>query len=216
MNELKYTLLSDGSSNQVLLPLITWLLRQYLPPVAIQGKWADLRRLPAPPSRNNLPKRIQLSLDLYPCDLFFIHRDAETDTPEQRIDEINLAVQTAKESGTLVPPTIPIVPVRMLEAWFLFDISAVRRAAGNPSGTQSLSLPRFNTVENLPDPKEDLYKLLRTASGLSGRRLKSFNYRLAFHRIPDFIENFDPLRKLNSFKKLESYIKKTCSILKRR
>jgi hypothetical protein len=209
MNELKYTLYSDGSSNQVLIPVINWLLRSHLPHIAIQGKWADLRRLHTPPPKENIPERIRWSLELYPCNLLFIHRDAETETVEKRISEIDAAVRTVKENGIFVPLVIPVVPVRMLEAWFLFDISAIRRAAGNPPGTQSLTLPRFNTLENVPDPKVILHNLLRDASGLTGRRLKSFNPRSAFHTIPSFIENFEPLRNLSSFQGLENLIKQT-------
>ncbi len=211
MNQLKYTLLSDGSSNKVLLSIIDWLLQQYLPQTAIDGEWADLRRLPNPPPRSNIPERIKLSIELHPCDLLFIHRDAEGDIPDQRICEVNEAIKTIKTAHVQVPPTVCIVPVRMLEAWFLFDLNAIRRAAGNPSGTQSLTLPSFDTLENLPNPKEILHKLLRDASGFHGRRLNSFNPRSAFHLIPGFIEDFGRLRDLTAFQKLESDIRKTIS-----
>jgi hypothetical protein len=210
MNHLSYTLLSDGSSNKVLLPIINWLLHEYLPSIAIQGEWADLRRLRNPPPQSDIPERIRLSIDLYPCDLLFIHRDAERTSIDERINEIDNAVQIAKTRFS-VPPTIPIVPVRMLEAWFLFDISAIRSASGNPSGTQPLALPSFVTIENLPDPKEMLYNLLCEASGLRGRRLKSFNPRSAFHLIPCCIDDFSQLRSLTAFSKLESNIKQTIS-----
>ena len=211
MNQLKYTLLSDGSSNKVLLSIIEWLLRQHLPQTAIDGEWADLGRLRNPPPRSNIPERIKLSIELHPCDLLFIHRDAEGDTPDQRICEINEAIQTIKTAHVQVPPTVCIVPVRMLEAWFLFDLNAIRRAAGNPSGTQSLNLPRFDTLENLSNPKEILHDLLRKASGFCGRRLKSFNPHSAFHLIPSFIDDFGRLRNLTAFQKLENDIRQTVS-----
>jgi hypothetical protein len=134
----------------------------------------------------------------------------ENTTVDQRISEINIAVQTAK-NNVHVPPTIPIVPVRMLEAWFLFDISAIRKAAGNPAGAQVLTLPPLNSLENLSDPKEVLHKLLRDASELHGRRLKSFDPHSALHRIPRFTEDFDPLRALTAFQKLETDISQTIS-----
>jgi hypothetical protein len=211
MNQIKYTLLSDGSSNKVLLSIIEWLLRQYLPGTAIDGEWADLGRLPNPLARNNIPERIKRSLELHPCDLLFIHRDAEGDPLEQRIYEINEAIQTARTTNVQVPPTICIVPVRMLEAWFLFDLNAIRRAAGNPSGAQTLTLPPFANLENLLDPKDTLHNLLRDASGLHGRRLKSFNPHSAFHLIPGFIEDFGQLRALAAFQRLESDIRQTIS-----
>jgi hypothetical protein len=211
MNQIRYTLLSDGSSNIVLLPIINWLLQHHLPNIAIQDKCADLSRLPKPPPRGNIHERIKLSIELYPCDLLFIHRDAEGESPDQRICEINEAIQAAKTANVQVPPTVCIVPVRMLEAWFLFDLDAIRRASGNPSGTQSLTLPPFETLENLPDPKDTLHNLLRNASGLHGRRLKSFNPHSAFHLIPGFIEDFRRLRDLTAFQKLENDIRQTIS-----
>ena len=50
MDALRYTLLSDGSSDQALMPILTWLLREQGVYGAIQPEWADLRRLPRPPS----------------------------------------------------------------------------------------------------------------------------------------------------------------------
>lgn len=211
MSQLQYTLLSDGSSNKVLLPIIDWLLRHYLPRTAIDGEWADLRGLPKPPLRNNIPERIRWSIKLYPCNILFIHRDAEGDLLEQRICEINEAIQTAKANNVQVPPTVCIVPVRMLEAWFLFDINAIRMAAGNPNGAQPLALPPLSNLENLLDPKDILHNLLREASDLHGRRLNSFNPHSAFHLIPSFIEDFGQLRNLTAFQNFEKDIKQTLS-----
>lgn len=203
MDELRYTLLSDGSSNKALLPILTWLLQQHLHNVAIQEEWADLRLLPKPPSISRLDERIRLSLDLYPCDLLFVHRDAETASSDERSSEINRAVQQA-QSLIEVPPTVCVVPVRMMEAWLLFDLYAIRRATGNPHGTQSLNLPPLRELENLPNPKATLFQILRNASGLSGRRLSSFNQHVALHRIPDYIEDFGQLRTLSAFRRLEN------------
>jgi len=211
MDRLRYTLLSDGSSNRALLPIITWLLQQHLQRVAIQREWADLRILRNPPPRSNIPDRIRLSIDLYPCDLLFIHRDAEGSSPEQRICEINEAVQTARNNNYISStfPVVPIVPVRMLEAWLLFDLNAIRMAAGNPNGTQSLALPSLSNLENIPDPKGSLHKMLRDASELHGRRLRRFNSDSALLRIPELIDDFGQLRKLTAFQKLEDDIRQT-------
>ncbi len=208
MTELRYTLHSDGSSNQSLIPIITWLLREHLRETAIQSEWADLRRLPNPPSK--MSERIKSSIDLYPCDLLFVHRDAENEPVDNRLTEIHEAVEGAMEDVE-IPPTVCVVPIRMMEAWLLFDINAIRRAAGNPNGRQSLNLPNLNDLERLPDPKKDLHRILRIASGLPGRRLSSFNERSAVHRVPEYIEDFSPLRTLSAFQSLEDQIIQTIS-----
>lgn len=203
MDELRYTLLSDGSANKALMPILTWILQQNLPHVAIQEEWADLRLLPNPPSRSRLDERIRLSYELYPCDLLFVHRDAENISPVQRFSEINQAVQQISSSIEL-PPMVYVVPIRMMEAWLLFDVGAIKRAAGNPHGRQSLNIPSLRQLENLADPKAMLYEILCNASGLRGRRLESFNQRVALHRIPDYIEDFSQLRTLSAFSRLEN------------
>jgi len=204
MRELRYTLLSDGSSDRALIPILTWLLRQHVPDTALQSEWADLRRLPEPPRK--LAERIRACIDLYPCDLLFIHRDAEGESHGSRISEIQAAIAETVPQTQI--PYVCVVPVRMTEAWLLLDCTAIRRSAGNPAGNMDLELPPLRTVEDIPDPKTLLYDLLRTASGLHGRRRKQFRPQEAARRIPNFIGDFSPLRGLPAFQQLESDLKR--------
>ncbi|UBF30342.1 DUF4276 family protein (plasmid) [Kovacikia minuta CCNUW1] len=201
MTELRYTLLSDGSSDRALLPILNWLLQTHLNNWAIQSQWADLRRLDKS-LRNTLGKRIQLSVELYPCELLFIHRDAERDSHTARVNEIRTAVTQVDSLAST--PVVCVVPVRMTEAWLLFDIVALRKAASNPNGDVVLQLPDIRRLEHEPDPKEILHGLLRTASELSSRRLKRFSASDCTHRVSELIHDFSPLRALNAFAALES------------
>jgi hypothetical protein len=72
-------------------------------------------------------------------------------------------------------------------------------------------LPDLSIIEQISDPKEILFKILREASGLKGRRLKKFNMAESRIRITELVSGFAPLRKLNAFQRLEEDI----SILKR-
>ena len=198
--ELNFTLLSDGSSDRALLPILTWLLKEQRVMFGINPEWADLRRLPRPP--RTLAERIVRAVDLYPCDLLFIHRDAEREGREKRVGEIKDALLEAQKQVE-VSPVICVVPVRMGEAWLLFNEKAIRRAAGNPNSQVPLDLPRLMRLEYLPDPKADLYNLIRLASGLRGRRLKKLNVRQSAVRVAEYIEDFSPLRTLPAFKALE-------------
>lgn len=203
MKELRYTLLSDGSSDQALQPILDWLLHKYFLGYAVQAAWADFARLPRPPK--TLSDRINIALKLYPCDILFVHRDAEKVAPAKRVAEIKSALRKSADSLT----SICVVPVRMQEAWLLFDEAAIRRAAGNPGGKVPLDLPSPAKLEALPDPKQVLHELLRAASGKQGRRLKMFKISKAAFRVTSFIEDFSPLRALLAFKDLEEQIKKT-------
>jgi hypothetical protein len=200
MKELVYTLLTDGSSDRALLPILTWLLREHGITYAIQAEWAELRQLRKPPRA--LPDRIKWSLALFPCDLLFVQRDAERIAWEIRLTEINRAIEEASMTITM-PPTICVVPVRMQEAWLLFDEIALRQAAGNPHGRIPLDLPALNELETLPDPKDILHDCLRRASGLTGRRRKKFSVDTSALRIAEFMTDFSPLRTLFAFQELE-------------
>lgn len=201
MKEIRYTLLSDGPADKALIPILTWLLRQHLGGYAIQPEWADLWRLPVKP--RSLPERMIRSIELYPCDILFVHRDAEKESHGARLAEIHNALEEAVRLIEL-PPIICVVPVRMHEAWLLFDEAAIRRASGNPNGKQSLHLPQLRRVESLPDPKKALYELLRLASGRKGRHLEQFSVSRGARQVSDFIDDFAPLRTLSAFVALET------------
>lgn len=188
---MKYTLLSDGSSDRALVPVLDWTLKQE-GVAAIQGEWADFRHLRTPPA--SLTERIRLAVELYPCDCLFVHRDAEAEPQANRFREIQVAWQ---ESGVCGSVPVHVVPVRMTEAWLLHDEVAIRHAASNPSGRIRLNLPRLQSVENLPDPKEVLRNFLVQASGLSRRR--RFDPSAAIHRVAHYITDYSALNRLNGF-----------------
>lgn len=203
-SELRYTLLSDGSSDAALMPILDWLLIENGVSEPIQSQWADLRRLRQPPKE--LSDRIRVALEFYPCDLLFIHRDAEKFGYAERADEIRNAL--TKLAEVHLPPNVYVIPVRMTEAWLLFDESAIRFAAGNRSGQNALHLPDVHALESLPDPKADLYSLIREASNMQGRRLKRLNPGERVRRITTYTNNFAPLRTLDAFRNLEADIAK--------
>ncbi|NER38350.1 MAG: DUF4276 family protein [Oscillatoria sp. SIO1A7] len=205
MNELNYTLLSDGSSDKAFEFVLTWLLRNCGVECAINFEWVDLRQLPQPPKK--LPDKIKTSLDLYPCDLLFIHRDAEKEPRQKRITEIKEAIEEARKLVE-VPPAVCVVPVRMQEAWLLFDESAIRKAAGKPRGKQPLQLPAMDRLEQKPDPKQLLHELLRQASERKGRALKKLRVDPLVYQVASFIGDFSPLRALSAFSALEEDIQR--------
>ena len=202
MQRLRYTLLADGSSDRALLPLLTWLLRQSCGAIPIQAEFADLRLLPRPPKE--LSGRINRSVELYPCDLLFVHRDAENAPIEEREAEIRKALGESSVEGSV--RVVCVVPVRMQEAWLLIDEAALRRAAGNPNGTQPLAMPDVQRLEELTDPKQLIRELLRQASELQGRRLERFNWRSSAHRVAEIIDDFSVLYKLAAFQRLAASV----------
>lgn len=201
---LRFTLVSDGSSDRALLPIFRWLLvDRFEVPHPIEAQWADLRRLPMPSRR--LDERLIRSLEIYPCDLLLVHRDAEMDSLENRRQEIARALRRAR----VREPAVAVVPVRMLEAWLLFDEPALRRAAGNPNGRIRLDLPALDRIEALPDAKAVLREALQAASGLRGRRRRRLGLSQRAYRISQLIDDFSPLLSLPAFATFSDDLRQT-------
>ena len=137
----------------------------------------------------------------FPCEILFVHRDAEGTALAKRLKEVE---EAAREITDL--RYIPLVPVRMTEAWLLIDEKAIRQAADNPNGTERLDLPPIQKLESLPDPKQLLHEALVLASEKKGRRLQQFKRDLParVHRVAALIDDFSPLRRLPAFHQFES------------
>ncbi len=123
MKFLRYTLLSDGSSDRVLMPHLTWLLKENGVTIPIYEEWAELRNLREIPQ--GLTEKIEKSIDLYPCDLLFIYRDAERENPDNRKNEIAIALSILKRE-LKKPISVCVIPVRMQEAWLLFRACRIK------------------------------------------------------------------------------------------
>lgn len=195
MKILTATLVADGTSDRTLLPVVQFLLDEWSP-------WPH-RILFAEGLHNGpLTARLPRAVQLYPCDLLFVHRDAEAVPATTRQQEIDLAAkQLAKPLSHVC-----LIPIRMTESWLLLDQQAIRTAAGNPHGTTVLQLPPAKSVEKLPDPKTKLFDALIAASDRAGRRKRQFKPEAARHRVAELMD-FSSLRQVPSFAHAEAQVK---------
>ncbi|NWF81263.1 MAG: DUF4276 family protein [Chloroflexi bacterium] len=205
MKTLTFTLVTDGSSDTVLLHILTWLLRANGVTMAVRKQWADTRWVRL--QRSTLTDRLHTALNLYPCDLLCVHRDAEGEPRERRVIEIQHALERLPAELPR-PHAVCVVPVRMTEAWLLFDEAAIKQAAGNRQSQENLHLPPLGTLEDEPDPKQRLHDSLKRASGLRGRRLNQFPVHQRVHRVAELIADFAPLRALPAFQALEQEVRR--------
>ncbi len=196
MKELRFTLVADGPSDAALITILAWMLQVNGVSYPLLPCWADFRSLRTPPKK--LAERIEQALYAYPCELLFVHRDAENQTPASRRDEIDKAISALRERTVKVPPHVVVIPIRMTEAWLLFDETALRLAAGNPNGRVGLSLPKLKGLEAEPSPKQILNDLLELASELTGRRLKAFKTRVLARLVVNHLDDSSPLRELRA------------------
>jgi hypothetical protein len=205
MKKIDFTLICDGGSDRCLIPILKWVLRHAFSNIPLNGNWADFTRFVCPP--RSLVNRIQLTIDLYRPDLLFIHRDAEAKDPGFRFIEIGNAVsELINAHPSYAVPYVCIVPIRMTEAWLLFDETALRKAAGNPNGQVPIDLPSVKSVETIPDPKKLLFELLAEASELHGRHRRRFKPEKCRHLVADYIDDFSPLTALSAFRRLQADI----------
>lgn len=202
MKTLRFTLVAEGTSDRVLLPILRWMLLRHHSSFEWMGQIAELHELPKPP--RTLQQKISTASHLFPTDVIFIHRDADRESSLDRRQEISNAVQSLSQSPAR--HWVPVIPVRMTEAWLLVSESALRSASGNPNGRNPLQLPAMRDLEQIPDPKEVLRGLLVEASGLFGRRRKQINFPAQRARVPDFLENWKPLLRLPSAGQLDKEI----------
>lgn len=207
MTRLNCALLGDGSFDRNLIPVLKWLIHnvsdKHQKNIEIEAfNYLDISMYRIPDK--TLKTRIACIIEgkeqgIFDFNLLFVHRDAETEVWQMRRNEIEQAIQ----STDISIPWVAVVPVRMTEAWLLLEEHAIRKAAGNRNGSMSLNIPAIRTLERLPDPKQELYDLLRQASGARGRDLKKFNAAKAAHLVAEYISDYTPLYQLPAFAQLE-------------
>lgn len=195
MQRFTSTLVAEGSSDQALVPLIEFVLDEHcgIP---------HLTTFASDSLAGSLRDRVARALTLHPCDLLFVHRDADRAPASQREEEIRAAIQLVG-----APAAVCLIPVRMTEAWLLVDELAIRRASGNTSGQTSLGLPSITRLEAITDPKNTLFAALERASELGPNRLRRFDRNQARRQVSGFMEEPSVLRKLPSFVHFEEQVR---------
>ena len=185
------------------MPVIQWLLDSLLPGVSIEGFSANQEELP---SARDLAGRIVTAVKLRPCEILFVHRDADTAGRDSRIREIERAVLAARSRQATLVPIVPVIPARMIETWLLTDGDAIRRTAGNPNGPMP-TLPRLRDLERLANPKDRLNSLMLTATGLRPQRQRRFDVNIV--AVAEETMSFAPLRQLPAFRAFEADVRQT-------
>lgn len=208
MPQLLLTLVGEGPTDNALLPIIEWTLNSLelglLPDVEFVSRFVGPKETPGV---FDVVERAVVSMVDFPCDLLFLHHDADGPTASPWADQIRAAVVDSRQQGQVVPPAVPVVPVREMEAWLLIDEQAIRLAAGAARGTTPLDLPRGRAIERCPDPKLILRQALQKASGLPGRRLRDLDDVRPLD-VAAVIRSFAALRRLPAFRAFEADVRR--------
>ncbi len=208
MSQLLCTLLGEGPSDDALMAIIEWVLKHpslgLFPEADVVLQFDNPNRFPRTFS---LADRIVESSRDLPCDVLFIHHDADSSTPAVWARAIREAISEARRRADDVPPSVPIVPVREMEVWLLIDEMSIRRVARKPQGRAPLNLPGIHEIERCADPKAVLREALRLASELPRRRWHQVD-SIVPRAVADVIENYAPLRQLPAFQAFEAHVRR--------
>lgn len=177
---------AEGSSDQPLATIVQSLFFER--GVELHLSAPDFQLLPQR-VRKDVKSKIQAGIELsgQVVELIVVHRDSDNVGREARRNEI-LQATLELDIGSSV---VPVIPVRMTEAWLLLDEPSIRHVAGNPRGKVDLGLPKHHEVERKADPKKLLQECLVAASGVTGRRKERVVKRFDQHR-KQLLERLDP------------------------
>jgi hypothetical protein len=195
VSTISIVLLCDGTSDFCICHPIEWIIGNRFDSLTFRIVQAHT----LVPARGALDQRLKKAFEDYGADIIVCHRDAERATFVDRLREVEQAVHAAD----LDIPVVAAIPVRMTEAWLLFDEGALRAAANNARGTTQLVMPRMDRIEQHPDPKELLFENFKIANGLAANRNRRFDVHRARHRLAELIDDFSPLRQLGAFRHFE-------------
>ena len=201
-SSIQFTLCSEGPSDRVLLRHIEWALEN-LTALPFSGEWADPSVFQNP--SKDVMSRVSQAVAYYPCNLLFVHRDADGQGYEGRKNEV---VDSLRRAGVGIP-AVAVIPVRMTESWLLCDESALRKAAGRPRGAVKLPIPTIKSLERHANPKQTFEDCLCTASEKTGRKLDVFRRDLPSlkYRVAELIEDFSQLESVPAFKSFMTDLK---------
>ena len=180
------TVIGDGGTDRVLVPIIRWAINRLDPEVD----------LVEPDFRKRIGSLTEF-FSAYRDDamLTFAHRDAEGESYEQRMQEFDAVAQKS---------IVPVIPVCMSEAWLLIDAKAIALASGRPDVL--VTVPPVATLESIRDPKSCLEQLLYEAAGSpTGRRRRVFRRDLVDTRVAvaGYISDYSPLENLSAFRNFQ-------------
>lgn len=181
--QLTYEVVADGGTDRALLPILRWAIHRLDPGVELLEPEFHKRHGTLQDFFGAFESRAMLT---------FVHRDSERESLEKRLEEFAAVPEAAN--------FVPVIPVRMTEAWLLVDGSAIAQAADRPNAR--VATPGPHELEQLPDPKRQLESLLLKAAGdPTGRRGKKFKASLAERRVnlAELIEDYSPLEQVPAF-----------------
>jgi hypothetical protein len=143
-----------------------------------------------------------------------IHTDADKQTDTYAFNnKINPALRRIEtEPDEICKIIVPIVPVRMTEAWMLADKDLLKSRIGTKKSDRELGFDK--QPEQIMDPKKVINDAIRTAYQERSRRHRNdSDISALYHQIGESV-SLDVLRQLPSFRKFEDHVRNAFRELK--
>jgi hypothetical protein len=180
-------LAADGGTDRVLTSIIDWAIHRLDPEVEILEPEFRKRKASVQQFLQGLETGAMM---------VFVHRDGESASLATRLQEFDDLDRD---------DVVPVVPIRMTEAWLLIDATAIARAADRPSAV--VSMPSAQQLESLLSPKQTLEQLLLAAAGDPvGRRRKQYQRSIVERRVnvASLISDYSALESLPAFQRFQA------------
>jgi hypothetical protein len=143
--------------------------------------------------------------------VLIVHADADGPTPDRALAErfqpgAALVESAHHRQDSVCSRLLPIIPVRMVEAWLLADLDALSRVIHvqiDPRGLDYAAIPRL--VESVPDPKRELARLVAAARSQRQRPIALAElYEPLGNRI-----DLERLRRVRAYQRFEDDLTQT-------
>lgn len=183
MKQLVIAFYGEGASDEKFLPPLIQrtvehlILRhkgyaEVLPPAVLNGQKIRSQH------RDQVQRLVRAAQEAHGFHLLIIHTDADSSTTDKAYLErikpgIEVVQQLARSQTPVCSAVLPVIPVRMVEAWMLADIDAFQQVVGTNLTSTDLKLPQYpQQVELIQAPKAILQQAVVLAlARRAGRRL---------------------------------------------
>jgi hypothetical protein len=142
--------------------------------------------------------------------ILIVHADADKRGFEKTLQELFQPGYDLiqREQGELCRCLIPVIPVRMIEAWILADYELLLKKIGTKKKAEDLHIPKqVRGIEEIADPKQRLKDAIRLALADRPRRKQESEFKERMKSLYEAIgksinlERLDQLQAYQAFKK---------------
>jgi len=220
MNTIIFALYAEGRTDERFLPLIIQrtaidiLIRRGKKIVYVADPAVLVLENPEPSSRAERILRAAQQASGYHA--LIVHADADHPTAYQamkeRIQPGFERVLTERDKNEVCRQLVPIIPIRMTEAWMLADIEALQEVIGTDLDAERLGISKKRNIESDTDPKQTIKEAVRNAEANSSPRRRRIKLASLYEPLAGRIR-LERLQSLSAYRQFADDLTKTLAAL---